>query len=74
MEGWHLIVSDSNSLYIVMHEFFTFDELSKTFTVHYHQEKPGKYSLTVQIMSDCYFGLDLERVLKYEVGAVRKIV
>lgn len=30
--------------------------------------------MTINLMSDCYFGLDIERDLKYEVGAAKKIV
>jgi hypothetical protein len=31
----------------------------------HRQEKAGKYSLNVLIMSDCYFGLDIEKDVKY---------
>ena len=67
-EGWHLIVSDNPaSLVVIHHEYFTFDELLKTFKITYRQEKQGKYALNVILMSDCYFGLDIEKDFKYEV-------
>lgn len=73
-EGWHILVSDAAGQYLIFHEFFTFDTPTKSFKVNYRQEKQGKYALSVQILSDCYFGLDLERDVKYEVGPARKIV
>ena len=69
MEGWHLILSDSNGLVIIFYEFFSFDELTKTFKATSRQEKQGRYTLNLKIMSDCYFGLDLEKDFKYDVGA-----
>lgn len=72
MEGWHLVVSDSNSPCIIFHEFFNFDELSKSFKVTYRQEKQGKYSLNISVMSDCYFGLDIEKDFKYEVTTAKE--
>jgi len=71
MESWHIIISDSNSIGILFHEFFTFDELTKTFKVTSRQEKQGKYSLNISVMSDCYFGLDIERDVKYEVTPMK---
>jgi hypothetical protein len=74
MEGWHIIVSDSTSPVVLLYEFFTFDETTKTFKVTYRQERQGKYSITINVMSDSYFGLDVEKDLKYEVGVARKVV
>lgn len=71
MEGWHVIVSETNSIATMFHEFFTFDELTKTFKITAKQDKAGKYSLTVCIMSDSYFGLDIEKDFKYEVTAIK---
>lgn len=71
MEGWHIIVSDSGSISIIFHEFFNFDETSKTFKITYRQEKQGKYSLNVNVMSDCYFGLDIDKDFKYEVTPMK---
>lgn len=42
--------------------------------MNYRQERQGKYSITINVMSDCYFGLDVEKDLKYEVGVARKVV
>lgn len=33
----------------------------------------GKNELTIKILSDCYFGMDIETKIKYEVGNERKI-
>jgi hypothetical protein len=68
MEGWHLIISEAGTLPILLHEVFSFDELTKTFKVTFRQEKQGRYALTLKLMSDCYFGLDIERDFKYDVG------
>jgi hypothetical protein len=73
MEGWHIIVSDSVSPVVLLYEFFAFDETTKTFKVTYRQEKQGKYAISINVMSDCYFGLDIEKDLKYEVGAAKKM-
>lgn len=74
MEGWHIIVSDSLSPVVLLYESFNFDETTKTFKVTYRQEKQGKYAISINVMSDCYFGLDIEKDLKYEVGAAKKII
>lgn len=73
MEGWHIIVTDPAATFVIYYEFFSFDELSKTFKISYRQEKQGKYSLNIAIMSDCYFGLDIIKDIKYEVGAEKKM-
>ena len=74
MEGWHIIVSDSLSPVVLFYEFFSFDEKTKTFKVNYRQEKQGKYTMSILLMSDSYFGLDIEKDMKYEVGAAKKMV
>lgn len=72
MEGWWIMVLDRN--YVIALEHFSFNKSQK------HEFKcargiypePGNYSLTVKIFSDCYFGLDVEKIIKFTVGAAKK--
>lgn len=73
MEGWWVLVTDRN--YVVHLEHFTFDNSEqneiKFFRGAYRD--PGNYSLTVKIFSDCYFGLDVEKVAKFSIKQAKKV-
>ena len=55
-------------------EHFSFEneEYQAKFNLRPHG-KEGNYGLDIKILSDCYFGLDIERRVKYEVDRARKI-
>lgn len=44
----------------------------KEFKFDLRNEKPGQYSLSIYLISDCYYGLDIETSVKYEVKPPRK--
>lgn len=69
-EGWYLVVANGQS--IVFFEHFNFDQEFKEFKVECRQDKPGTYSLSIYLYSDCYYGLDIESSVKYEVKPPRK--
>ena len=69
-EGWYLIVTNGQALVFVEH--FNFDQDFKEFKFDLRQEKQGLYSLSIYLLSDCYFGLDIETTVKYEVKPARK--
>ena len=73
MEGWYVIVTEGN--HVVHFEHLNFDA-STDYEVKINRgpyQKTGHYSLNVHVLSDCYFGLDVERVAKFEIGAARKM-
>ena len=73
VEGWYVIVTDGNS--VVNMEHFSFEN-SEDYEIKFNRgpyQIPGNYSLTVHVLSDCYFGLDLERNLKFEILPGKKL-
>jgi hypothetical protein len=56
-EGWYLIATNGEA--IVFLEHFTFDQEIKEFKFDLRHEKQGQYSLSIYLISDCYFGLDI---------------
>lgn len=72
MEGWWLMALDKN--YVVHLEKFSFDKENsyeaKFFRGAYRES--GNYSLTVKIFSDCYYGLNIEKVVKFSVTQPKK--
>lgn len=73
MEGWWVMVTDRN--YIVHLEQFSFEN-SEQFEVKFFRgmyREAGNYSLTIKIFSDCYFGLDVERIEKFTVKQAKKV-
>jgi hypothetical protein len=63
VEGWYVIAVNNNSVLFMEH--FTFEELEHQFKFGYRQDKAGSYSLTIKVLPDCYFGMDIESVVKY---------
>jgi len=55
-------------------EHFNFDELFREFKFDYRHEKAGTFSLNVYLLSDCYYGLDIETSVKYDVKPPRKFI
>ena len=73
MEGWYVIITDGNNVVYLQH--FSF-ESGTEYEVKFQRGpyyKPGNYNLNIHVLSDCYYGLDLERLAKFEIGAPRKM-
>jgi translocation protein SEC63 len=69
-EGWYLIATTGQALVFVEH--FNFDKELKEFKFDLRHEKAGIFALSIYLLSDCYFGMDIETSVKYEVKAARK--
>jgi hypothetical protein len=73
MEGWWLMVLDKN---LVVHlEQFSFNLDGKYETKFYRglYREHGNYGLTVKVLSDCYYGLDVEQNVKFTVSNPKKV-
>jgi hypothetical protein len=72
MEGWWLMVLERN---VVVHlEHFSFLKEDKYETKFYRgYREPGNYGLMLKVFSDCYYGFDVERVVKFVVGEEKKV-
>ena len=73
MEGWYIVITEGN--HVVHLEHFSFDT-STEYEVKFNRgpyQKAGNYSLNVHVLSDCYYGLDVERIAKFEIGQARKM-
>lgn len=67
------MVTDRN--YIVYLEQFSFNN-SEAFEAKFYRgtyREPGNYSLSIKLFSDCYFGLDIEKIVKFSVKQTKKI-
>lgn len=73
MEGWWLMVLDKNNVVYLEHFSFEKDEKYESKFSRGMYREAGSYSLTVKLFSDCYFGLDIERVVKFTVGQPKKV-
>lgn len=72
MEGWWIMATDRNYVFYLDH--FSFDN-SEQFEAKFNRgayREPGNYSINVKIFSDCYFGLDFERTVKFTVKNAAK--
>lgn len=37
----------------------------------YYQSEKGRYSFKVTLLPDCYYDLEIEKEIKYEIGAAK---
>lgn len=67
------MVTDRN--YVVYLEHFGFENSEKSQVKFYrgNYRDPGNYSLNIKVFSDCYFGLDVEKTVKFTVKQAKKI-
>ena len=73
MEGWYVLVTEGN--HVVYLEHFNF-ESSTEYEIKFNRgpyQKAGNYSYNIHVLSDCYYGLDIERLAKFDIGPARKV-
>lgn len=76
-ENWWVVLTDhlpdgGNSQNVNIHAFEKISDQNRTFTHELRfmaPNKPGVYRLDLQVLSDCYLGLDEAKVVEFEVKA-----